>query len=230
MRADRLMRELCKTHGLVLAPDGKCILCRRPQGPVFALTEEQEGIASKTVTALLGACLLAAAGAFIYASQLPPGYAGERRSERSHAVEPVVPDEPDAAAQPASTETEPEPKPAKTNESRAAKPKAAAAPAAAPSDRTTYPGVEVTMYAAPWCYICDRTRDFLRARDVVLVERDIERDTKATRELAKLNPHRTLPTLQIGPSVHVGFNPWELEDALRAAASPQRTSAAQTPR
>lgn len=222
------MRELCKTHGLVLAPDGKCILCRRPQGPpAFALTEEQESVLSKGVTVLLGACLAAAAGAIVYASQLPPGYTGERHSERSQGATRIKETE-EPAAQPDAGRPEPS-KPQPAMAAPKVKPKSKLKPAAdvakAPAGRPAYSGLEVTMYAAPWCYICDRTRDFLLARDVVLVERDVERDAKATQELAKINPQKTLPTLQIAGRVHVGFNPWELEDALRAAASSQRTLA-----
>jgi glutaredoxin len=224
------MRELCKTHGLVLAPDGKCILCRRPPGgPAFALSEEQESVVSRGVTVLLGACLAAAAGAIVYASQLPPGYSGERHSDRSQGPAQIDETEEPVREQPDAGRPEPNkvtlgalaPKPKLKPGDRVAK---------EPSGRPAYAGVEVTMYAAPWCYICDRTRDFLLARDVVLVEHDIDRDAKAVRQLAKVNPQKTLPTLEIGGRVYVGFNPWELEDALRAAATAQRSSATQPAR
>jgi glutaredoxin len=75
------------------------------------------------------------------------------------------------------------------------------------------------MYAAPWCFICDRARDFLLAREVDLVERDVERDPAAAAELAELNPSTSLPVFVIAEETHVGFHPWDLEDAINAEAA-----------
>src|SRR5688572_2745328 len=72
------MRELCPTHKLVIAPDGKCVLCRRPPLRLFAVREEHEDAISKVFTALLGVGLTAAAAALIYVSTLDAGYTGGR--------------------------------------------------------------------------------------------------------------------------------------------------------
>jgi glutaredoxin len=78
--------------------------------------------------------------------------------------------------------------------------------------------VRVVMYASPWCYICDRARDQLLAHDVQLVEHDIDADPKAARRLAKANPSTTVPTFEIGNETVIGYNPWQLQDAVDAVA------------
>jgi glutaredoxin len=77
--------------------------------------------------------------------------------------------------------------------------------------------VAVTMYVTPWCSICDRAREFLLARNVVLTERDIERAPASVRRLRKLNPALSVPTFEIEGQPYVGFNAWDLEDAIRNA-------------
>jgi len=47
----RLMSELCAVHKIVAAPDGRCVLCHRPK---LSFVAEDESVASKTFTALLG--------------------------------------------------------------------------------------------------------------------------------------------------------------------------------
>ena len=246
------MRELCQTHKLALAPDGRCVLCRRPAAPRFSVTPEQETLISRIFTGLLGACLLVALAALIYVSRLDPGYTGAR-----YAPAPAVPRQ--HRNPPASTAAKPElattasapaqADPARTahgkraaraaatstrNAQRApqaqAQAKAAAKPAASAKPVAAH-DVEVTMYATPWCDICDRARDFLRARDVTLIEYDIDRDPAAARRLAKLNPAQSVPTFVIAGQPYVGYSPWEIHDALRDAALEQYSArAALTPK
>jgi glutaredoxin len=241
-----VMRELCQTHNLVIAADGKCVLCRRPPARLFAVREEHETLISRVFTGLLGVCLVAALGALIYMSQLDGGYRGgkyvpgpvalgqlsarqqqllqqalqeDRQStETSGAVDAGAATAQDAAApavQPASVQ--------KSEATAAGKPATTSAvtKAAAPSAP-----VAVTMYATPWCFICDRARDFLLARNVELTEYDVDRDREAERRLKKGNPSASLPTFEIAGRTHVGFNPWELEDALRSAAVPSQSARA----
>jgi glutaredoxin len=82
------------------------------------------------------------------------------------------------------------------------------------------------MYATPWCFICDRARDFLLARNVVLTEYDVDRDKEAARRLTKANPSASLPTFEVGGRTYVGFNPWDLEDAVRDAAQQSYSASA----
>jgi glutaredoxin len=74
-----------------------------------------------------------------------------------------------------------------------------------------YDQVEVTMYAAPWCTVCDRARGFLRERGVSLVEYNVDADARALKRLGKLAPAGALPTFQIAGETLIGFDPNRLD-------------------
>ena len=211
------MRELCKSHNLALAPDGKCILCRRPALPRFTVRQETEDLLSRIVTGVLGACLLAAFSGLVYAWRLDPGLTGgsgadgtTRWTELPVAQASDRPVRATSAAKPSSA------------------PDAGNAPRATSSGplpllehaQTGQGKVKIVMYAAPWCYVCDRARDFLGADVVELVELDVESDPAVARAFAIKNPMQTLPTFVVRGETLVGFSPYDLEQAVRAALAP----------
>jgi glutaredoxin len=197
-------------------------LCRRPAAPLFSVSPEQETLVSRIFTGLLGVCLLAALCALIYVSQLNPGYSGARYAPAPATLKSPTRSTPNA--QPSATQQASEPSKAAQQSAAqqpvAQQPKRAAGAAQSPAaaQPIAFDEVEVTMYSTPWCDICDRARDFLRARDVTLVEHNIDSEAGAARRLAKLNPDKTVPTFVIAGRAHVGWNPWEIQDALRDAA------------
>lgn len=224
------MRELCQTHKLVLAPDGKCVVCRRPARPLFAVREEHETWISRVFTGLLGVGLLIGFGSLLYLSGIGPGYTGGRYELRGSAdatgsLQRATQNS--QAEAPGSNPADPVSAAAETGEATDAQDAAGAArPAqaepAVPNKPRAEPAalqeVEVTMYATPWCNICDHARSFLHARNVVLIERDIEREPKAAQQLATINPALSVPTFEIAGRAYVGFNAWDIEDALQEAA------------
>ncbi|MFI5309054.1 MAG: glutaredoxin domain-containing protein [Polyangiales bacterium] len=216
------MRELCSIHNLALGPNGKCVLCRRPKQPLFAVREETESLLSKVFTWFLGACLLMAAAMLFYSSKLDQGYSGGRYS--GEALQSATPK---STASPAKTSAA-QPKQAANGSSAKTvqvRPEAAKGTVTAAKPAPSGPPVAVTMYATPWCFICDRSRDFLAARNVTLTELDIERDRTAKAKLAKINPTLSLPTFELAGKTYVGFNPWQLEDAIRDASAQQLSRA-----
>jgi len=217
------MRELCSIHNLALGPSGKCVLCRRPKQPLFAVREETESLLSKAFTWFLGACLLAAAFALFYTSRLDQGYSGARYANGGEGALENTASKPPAAQPSTSAKKPDENQAAKQAQEQAARTAKVATPAPKPAIGGA--PVAVTMYATPWCFICDRARDFLGARNVVLTELDIERDRTAKAKLAKVNPALSLPTFELAGKAYVGFNPWQLEDAIREAAATQQLSA-----
>lgn len=231
------MSELCAVHKIVAAPDGRCVLCRRPK---FSLgREEDESVASKTFTALLGLGLLAAMGFAAYTFTMPSSTAA--RDTRGIAAEGSA-----SLANDAPARVEPDPQtlaasvPAKPDEralEAEARERAASAekPAVAPSGKRARvrtvgkkivdprliearKSVRVTMYSAPWCFICDRARSFLEAREVDLTDYNVDTDAEAERRLQQLNPTGSIPTLIVDGKTVVGFHPWGLEDLIDTAA------------
>jgi len=217
------VRELCKSHNLALAPDGKCILCRRPVMTVFAVRPETEDALSRIVTALLGACLLAAFGGLLYAWRLDPAFASGETAGASRWTElPVERARVESTPPPTASAARP------IAGAQVRKPATASYRGPLPplAPEVTSGRVRIVMYSAPWCYVCDRARDFLHADVVELIDRDIERDPNAARALATLNPMQTLPTFEVSGETLVGFSPYALEQSVRAALAPTPHSSA----
>lgn len=77
----------------------------------------------------------------------------------------------------------------------------------------------VVIYGASWCSACHDAEKYLRSKGVPYVEKDIEKDPGAEREmqdkLAK-NGLRSgsIPVIDVRGKVMVGFNPQEIDGAL----------------
>jgi glutaredoxin len=231
------MLELCKTHKLVLANDGRCVLCRRPQRELTP----RESVLSRLLTFMLGMCLLAAMFELAAMARKPPLNSSSERGfgeegdtitagEAAGAIERVgpKPEAGEAAAAQASAGDAADATAASTDDDKSAAPEhtvlfprgdAASTPAGA--------GVAVTMYSAPWCFICDQAREFLAYRGVALTEIDIERDRANLRRLGKLNKSQTIPTFEIEGQAYVGFDRRQLDEQIREAAA-QRYAATKT--
>lgn len=242
---ERRMSSLCAVHNIVTAPDGQCVLCRRPK---LRLASEDESAASKAVTTLLGLCMLATMGFVAYTLVVPSASAssagrdGARRRGASGelAGAPRVELAPETVLE-AATEGPPPSAPdapPRTNAVSTGAPAEEAARAPEPSPRgkahtsvrtvgkriadprliEARKSVRVTMYSAPWCFICDRARRFLEAREVELSDHNVDADEGAERRLAQLNPAASIPTFVVDGKTIVGFHPWGLEDAIDTAA------------
>lgn len=231
------MSDLCAVHKIVAAPDGRCVLCRRPKFSLVA--EEDESVGSKLFTALLGLGLLAAMGLAAYTFMMPSAHVAN--GTRSVAMEGGA-----SLANNAPARVEPDQQPLAENKPaqpdvRALKPEVdtsagqAKPAAAAPSGKRARArtvgkkivdprliearkSVKVTMYSAPWCFICDRARSFLEAREVALTDYDVDVDVEAEKRLQQLNPSGSIPTFIVDGKTIVGFHPWGLEDLIDEAA------------
>ena len=77
----------------------------------------------------------------------------------------------------------------------------------------------VIIYGASWCGACHEAARYLKQRGIAYVEKDIETDPAAAREmqtkLARAGLRGgSIPVLDVRGQVMVGFNPRALEDAL----------------
>lgn len=78
--------------------------------------------------------------------------------------------------------------------------------------------VRVTLYSTRWCPACASARQWLARRGIPFHERDVEQSRDASARLARLNPSRSVPTLEIEGQVVVGFVAEELRAAIDTAA------------
>jgi glutaredoxin len=79
----------------------------------------------------------------------------------------------------------------------------------------------VVIYGAEWCSACHDAARYLRRKGVPYVEKDIEKDADAAREMqAKLTRNGlragSIPVIDVRGKVMVGFNAGEIDAALGA--------------
>jgi glutaredoxin len=80
----------------------------------------------------------------------------------------------------------------------------------------------VILYGASWCGPCHQAAAYLKQKGIAFVEKDIEEDANAAREmqakLARAGMHGgSIPVIDVRGKLMVGFNPQEVDSALGAA-------------
>jgi glutaredoxin len=81
------------------------------------------------------------------------------------------------------------------------------------------PAARVILYKTPWCGFCKKTADYLRAKGVTFLEKDIESDRAAALELSsKLQKAKLrdsgVPVLDIEGTLIIGFDQQKLDRLL----------------
>jgi glutaredoxin len=97
-----------------------------------------------------------------------------------------------------------------------------AAPPSAPDRGSPSKGIArtvVVIYGAEWCGACHEAAKYLRSKGIPYVDKDVEKDPAAAREmqakLAKSGLHEgSIPVIDVRGKVMVGFNPAEIDAAL----------------
>lgn len=93
-------------------------------------------------------------------------------------------------------------------------------PAARPSDPAVEPAAaQVIIYGASWCGACHQAAAYLRSRRVAFVEKDIEQDPAAAREMTEKArragiPTGSIPILDVRGRILQGFSPPAIDQAL----------------
>lgn len=79
---------------------------------------------------------------------------------------------------------------------------------------------KVTMYSAAWCGVCKKARSFLTREGIAFIEKDIEKDKGAARELRNKAQQagvsaNGVPVFDIGGRIFSGFDPKTITKAAR---------------
>jgi len=221
------MSQICETHNLALATDGKCVLCRRAERPAVLVERRVETTGDKVVTVLLLGCMVVATASLVWLLQQPAptaqlageetslgSGAGPKPTRKPVAVQVALSDGgttdagvPDAGSPKATTAEQVE---ALTDGEVASARRARIEAARAK--------VKVTMYSTQWCTICDAARYYLQAARVEFIEARIDLDEGADKRLGKLNRAKTVPTFSVNDEVLVGYNAYEIEAKINDAA------------
>lgn len=75
---------------------------------------------------------------------------------------------------------------------------------------------KVILYSTDWCGYCKSAKQYLSQKQVAFVEKNVEQDAEAYRELeAKMGgSFRGVPVLDIGGSIILGFDRPAIDHAL----------------
>ncbi len=100
-----------------------------------------------------------------------------------------------------------------------------AAPAEGSGEAPSAPakvGSAVVIYGAEWCGACHEAAKYLRHKGIPYVDKDVEKDPAAAREMQqKLAKNGlsggSIPVIDVRGKVFVGFNPAEIDAALGEA-------------
>ena len=90
-----------------------------------------------------------------------------------------------------------------------------------PSPGEVKPGGVVVIYGAAWCGPCHQAQRYLEAKKVNVIYKDIEADPRADAEMQKKleaagKRGGTIPVIDVGGRILVGFRPGALDDAVAA--------------
>ncbi len=72
----------------------------------------------------------------------------------------------------------------------------------------------VRIFTTPHCGRCKAAKDFFRRRVITFEEVNVENDFGALRTMIRLSGARTVPVIQVGDEIVIGFEPDLLEKAL----------------
>jgi glutaredoxin 3 len=211
----------CARHGLALAPDGKCVRCRREDagadGERLSLPSAAAGPAARAgvVAALLvvlAGCI--ALAAYAWRTDHPSQGAGARGGAPVVTESPVPRPLPPAMAplEPLIHAATAPPEPRRPPEEQRDEREAARLDAAMHR-------VPVTLYGTAWDPGCKRARAWLMDRGYAFTDRDVDADPSASRARAALTASRVVPLLDVDGQVLAGFDEGRTTHALEYAAA-----------
>jgi glutaredoxin len=183
-------------HDLAVGANGQCVLCNRTAPPRDRLT---------------AVALIAGVGVLLVALGVGVWLEWNRRAK----IALENPDETETPAEQARTPAAAQDLSRRPPRERRAEPREPREP---PPDVAPRGDVPVRMFTAAWCGACKSARAWLKRNRIPFTELDVEADPKARQDQLALNPRGSLPTLDIGGRVVVGFSPDAIQRALREAS------------
>jgi glutaredoxin len=208
----------CTVHGLIVARDGRCVICRRGDSSSDE-TSSSKTISGSTWTLIVGGALLIGIGVFViykdpFRSRATPvfdmGQSGVTKTEdlgeqlppapRPHHPPIFITDKPAASATPSALE-----------------PAALDAKQLERIDELKK-HVQIKMYSTATDPLCERVRTYFKKRGYTFIDYDIDKSDTDKIEMKSLNPAGTVPTFDIEGTVLVGMDREEFEATLTRIA------------
>jgi glutaredoxin len=93
----------------------------------------------------------------------------------------------------------------------------------------------ITLYSTNWCGVCKKAKSFMENQGLAFVEKDIEKDKKAARELQEKlqragQSTRGVPVIDVGGQLMTGFDPQRLLALAQKNTASTTTSTQNSPR
>jgi glutaredoxin 3 len=76
---------------------------------------------------------------------------------------------------------------------------------------------KVIVYSATWCAFCHAAKDYLKGKNVVFEDRDVESDPQYTNEAVEKSGQRGIPVIDIDGTIIIGFDRPKIDAALSQA-------------
>jgi glutaredoxin 3 len=76
----------------------------------------------------------------------------------------------------------------------------------------------ITIYSTPTCGYCDVAKDWLTARNISYVEKNVAVDLEARKEMIDKSQQMGVPVFDINGSIMVGYNETKLRELLGVTA------------
>jgi glutaredoxin-like YruB-family protein len=74
--------------------------------------------------------------------------------------------------------------------------------------------IKIKMYSTPFCGYCKMAKDFLDRNGFPYEEVDVSVDEAAAKDMAARTGQMSVPVIEIGDEIVVGFNESEIEEAI----------------
>lgn len=75
--------------------------------------------------------------------------------------------------------------------------------------------MRIKIYTTPTCPYCQLAKDFFEKKNLDFEEIDVSQDQKALEEMVKKTRQMAVPVIEIDEEIFIGFNPREIEEALK---------------
>jgi len=187
----------CTVHGLILGPDGRCVICRRGE-------EERKAATSSDLPVVAFAAVVGVAVILVLGYWLTRGVSQMMARDVPQAVA-TAPADDARALPPAPPATSPFP----IRSDGDATPTAVALP----DQPTTVEELEaakrtvkIVLYTGDNCSLCSRAREFLAERNYNFQEINVDKSETDAILLKSLNPAGSVPTFDVEGKVLVGYN------------------------
>ena len=73
---------------------------------------------------------------------------------------------------------------------------------------------KVTVYSAPWCPWCNKSKEWLDAHKIKYENKDVDKDPKSAEEMVKKSGQTGIPVTEVDSEIIIGYDVPRLSKAL----------------